>query len=155
LVLVSCYPEAVTLFESRTKERKKKEKIRARNHPRETHPLANALVPESRRIRSKRTFERGSVSSNVPFLFSLSSSAFSLFLLSYARKCTRKNPPSGFLSLPQKQRENLGSHAKTRVHKKINKKSLSKTGASRERPSRAKTPLSKEKDAYLGRKRSR
>ena len=88
-------------------ERKKEKSGNARKRPRETTLLANALVPASRRIRSKRTFERRSFSSNVPFFFSFSLFRASLSL-SCARKCTRtqrKNPPSsGFLSLPRERK---------------------------------------------------
>ena len=87
-------------------ERKKEKSGNARKRPRETTLLANALVPASRRIRSKRTFERRSFSSNVPFFFSFSLFRASLSLC--ARKCTRtqrKNPPSsGFLSLPRERK---------------------------------------------------
>jgi hypothetical protein len=144
----------------RTEREEKKKKIRARKRPRET-TLANALVPESRRIRSKRTFERRSSSSNVPFFFlSLSSSApFSLFLYT-SLVCAqnvraRKNPPLQVFSLPHERKFRQRRELKHAYKKKKEKISLSKTGASRERLSRAKTPSSKEKDAYLGRKRSR
>ena len=121
MVVVSCYPEAVTL--ERTKEREKKEKIRARKRPRETTPS------RTRTSRNRAEFGRNERSRDEVYrptfrFFSLSLRAPSHTSLSRLRKCTRKNPPSGFLSLPQRRERNLGSHAKTRVHKKINKKSL-------------------------------
>jgi hypothetical protein len=123
---LSRYPEAVTQGQ---RERKKKKKIRARKRPRET-TLANALVPESRRIRSKRTFERRSFSSNVPFFFlSLSSSApFSLFLYT-SLVCAqnvraRKNPPLQVFSLPHERKFRQRRELK-HAYKKKERKNLS------------------------------
>jgi len=113
---------------SRTQKReKKKEKIRARKRPRETTPS------RTRTSRNRAEFGRNERPRDEvyrpTFRLFFSSSAFSLFLntsLSLVRANARgKIPLQVFSSLPQKREKNLGSHAKTRVHKKINKKSLS------------------------------
>jgi len=106
---------------SRTQKReKKKEKIRARKRPRETTPS------RTRTSRNRAEFGRNERPRDEvyrpTFRLFFSSSAFSLFLntsLSCARKCTRKNPPSGFLFSPTKEREKFRQpRENTRTQKK-------------------------------------
>lgn len=137
-------------------KREKKKKKSARETTREKPTPSRTRSSRNRAEFGRNERSRGEVYRPTFRFFSLSLRAPSRFFFSLLRANAREKIPLQVFSLSHKNREkNLGSHAKTRVHKKINKKSLSKTGASRERPSRAKTPLSKEKDAYLGRKRSR
>lgn len=112
--------------EQDTKEREKKEKNPRAKAPARNHPLANALVPKSRRIRSKRTFERRSLSSNVPFIFLFERLlAFSYNTsLSCARKCTRKIPLQVFSSLPQKREKFRQPHTRKHAYTKNKIKNL-------------------------------